>query len=221
MNIYKYGKVVSKNKNYLIIENAGNGYLIYVPQIDRFQRDENRKIYVYEYENDYTKITYGFESFRERILFEDLISVQGIGPKTAISALNSGFRSFINLIANGDWKAIAKIQYLSEKNAKQIVFEFQKKYKKFAETEKTAAKQETAENTDEINEKKDEIIDEILQKTSLEQKTASDLEDALKMLGFKVRQIDYALANIEPSESFEHLIEEAIKIISNAREFRN
>ncbi|CNS13459.1 Uncharacterised protein [Salmonella enterica subsp. enterica serovar Typhimurium str. DT104] len=41
------------------------------------------------------------------------------------------------------------------------------------------------------------------------------------MLGFKPRQIDYALTKVEPNENFENLIENAIKIISNAREFRN
>ncbi|WP_417568492.1 OB-fold domain-containing protein [Mesomycoplasma ovipneumoniae] len=32
MQIYQYGKIVSKNKNYLIIENQGSGYLLYVPR---------------------------------------------------------------------------------------------------------------------------------------------------------------------------------------------
>ncbi|MXR44111.1 OB-fold domain-containing protein, partial [Mesomycoplasma hyorhinis] len=36
MQIYQYGKIVSKNKNYLIIDNHGSGYLVYVPRIDRF-----------------------------------------------------------------------------------------------------------------------------------------------------------------------------------------
>ncbi|ATP59568.1 Holliday junction branch migration protein RuvA [Mesomycoplasma dispar] len=221
MQIYQYGKIVSKNKNYLILENYGSGYLIYVPRIDRFNRDENRKIYIYEYENDYTKITYGFASFRERILFEDLISIQGIGPKTAISALNYGMQNVINLIANNDWKSLAKIHYLSEKNAKQIVFEFQRKYKKFVENEKNQQDENAVETEEKISENKDDLSDITIQKTSLEDKTASDLEDTLKMLGFKSRQIDYALTKVEPSENFENLIEEAIKIISNARELRN
>ncbi|AJC49918.1 Holliday junction branch migration protein RuvA [Mycoplasma flocculare] len=221
MQIYQYGKIVSKNKNYLIIDNHGSGYLVYVPRIDRFSRDENRKIYLYEYENDYTKITYGFASFRERILFEDLISIQGIGPKTAISALNSGMQNVINLIASNDWKSLSKIPYLSEKNAKQIVFEFHRKYRKFAENDKNQPDELNTEPAKKLLEKNDDLEDIALQKTFLEDKTASNLEDSLKMLGFKSRQIDYALAKVQPSENFENLIEEAIKLISNAREFRS
>ncbi|WP_348602520.1 Holliday junction branch migration protein RuvA [Mesomycoplasma hyopneumoniae] len=221
MQIYQFGKIVSKNKNYLILENHGSGYLIYVPRIDRFNRDENRKIYIYEHENDYTKITYGFASFRERILFEDLISVQGVGPKTAISALNSGMQNLINLIAANDWKTLAKIPYLSEKNAKQIVFEFQKKYERFNENHKNQTEETNQDTQEKELEKKDDLADIAIQKSNLEDKTAANLEDTLKMLGFKPRQIDYALTKVEPNENFENLIENAIKIISNAREFRN
>ncbi|ADQ90632.1 Holliday junction branch migration protein RuvA [Mesomycoplasma hyopneumoniae] len=221
MQIYQFGKIVSKNKNYLILENHGSGYLIYVPRIDRFNRDENRKIYIYEHENDYTKITYGFASFRERILFEDLISIQGVGPKTAISALNSGMQNLINLIAANDWKTLAKIPYLSEKNAKQIVFEFQKKYERFNENHKNQAEETNQDTQEKELEKKDDLADITIQKSNLEDRTAANLEDTLKMLGFKPRQIDYALTKVEPNENFENLIENAIKIISNAREFRN
>ncbi|UIF66824.1 Holliday junction branch migration protein RuvA [Mesomycoplasma hyopneumoniae] len=221
MQIYQFGKIVSKNKNYLILENHGSGYLIYVPRIDRFNRDENRKIYIYEHENDYTKITYGFASFRERILFEDLISIQGVGPKTAISALNSGMQNLINLIAANDWKMLAKIPYLSEKNAKQIVFEFQKKYERFNENHKNQTEETNPETQEKELEKEDDLADITIQKSNLEDKTAANLEDTLKMLGFKPRQIDYALTKVEPNENFENLIENAIKIISNAREFRN
>ncbi|QBY87726.1 Holliday junction branch migration protein RuvA [Mesomycoplasma hyopneumoniae] len=221
MQIYQFGKIVSKNKNYLILENHGSGYLIYVPRIDRFSRDENRKIYIYEHENDYTKITYGFASFRERILFEDLISIQGVGPKTAISALNSGMQNLINLIAANDWRTLAKIPYLSEKNAKQIVFEFQKKYERFNENHKNQTEETNQDSQEKELEKNDDLADITIQKSNLEDKTAANLEDTLKMLGFKPRQIDYALTKVEPNENFENLIENAIKIISNAREFRN
>ncbi|MDW2906935.1 Holliday junction branch migration protein RuvA [Mesomycoplasma ovipneumoniae] len=221
MQIYQYGKIVSKNKNYLIIENQGSGYLLYVPRIDRFNIDENRKIYLYEYENDYSKITYGFASFRERILFEDLISIQGVGPKTAISVLNGGVQNTINLIAANDWKGLSKIPYLSEKNAKQIVFEFHGKYKKFLENDKKQNQENILETDSKEVDKTGDLNDEILQNNSVEEKTSSELEETLKMLGFKPNQINYALTKVEPNENFENLIEQAIKIISNAREFRS
>ncbi|AAV27571.1 branch migration of holliday structures; repair [Mesomycoplasma hyopneumoniae 232] len=154
-------------------------------------------------------------------MFEDLISIQGVGPKTAISALNSGMQNLINLIAANDWKTLAKIPYLSEKNAKQIVFEFQKKYERFNENHKNQTEETNPETQEKELEKEDDLADITIQKSNLEDKTAANLEDTLKMLGFKPRQIDYALTKVEPNENFENLIENAIKIISNAREFRN
>jgi len=90
MTIYKYGKIMHVNTNYLILDHNGNGELIYVPNIERFKKDEVRKVFISSIENEYTKTTYGFENFKELVLFEDLISLQGLGPKTAISILNEG-----------------------------------------------------------------------------------------------------------------------------------
>ncbi|CRH78931.1 holliday junction DNA helicase [Chlamydia trachomatis] len=64
--------------------------MIYVADIKRFNKDDLRKIFIYDVVNEYKKTTYGFENFKELIIFEDLISLQGLGPKTAISLLNLG-----------------------------------------------------------------------------------------------------------------------------------
>ncbi|AEC45692.1 Holliday junction branch migration protein RuvA [Mesomycoplasma hyorhinis] len=213
MEIYKFGKIVSKSKNYLILEQNYVGHLIYVPNIDRFEKDESKKIYIYKYENEYSKTTYGFENFRERILFEDLISVQGIGPKTAIAILNQGWETAMSYIADGDWKKISEFPYLNVKNAKQIVFEFQNKYIKiFQNYQKTL-------NKDKVINVEEEVT--FSSKTVLEDKIAKELEDTLKILGFQKKQINYALSKVQANNDFELLVEEAIKLISNAREFRN
>ena len=44
MTIYKYGKIMHVNTNYLILDHNGNGELIYVPNIERFKKDEVRKV---------------------------------------------------------------------------------------------------------------------------------------------------------------------------------
>lgn len=46
MEIYKFGKIISKSKNYLILEQNYVGHLIYVPNIDRFEKDESKNIYL-------------------------------------------------------------------------------------------------------------------------------------------------------------------------------
>ena len=90
MTLYKIGKIINIDKDYVIFENNDIGELIYIPNSKRFKEGEIKKIFVSSIENEYSKTTYGFEDIKELILFEDLISLQGIGPKKAMLLLNNG-----------------------------------------------------------------------------------------------------------------------------------
>ncbi|VEU59803.1 Holliday junction branch migration protein RuvA [Mesomycoplasma neurolyticum] len=210
MEIYKIGKIVSKNKNYIILDKGGIGYIIYVANTEIYNKGEVRKVFVFNWENEYTKTTYGFDNMKERILFEDLLSINGIGPKVALSFLKEGWEKCSLLISEGNEEKIAKIPYISNKIAKQIVFQFQNKYLKVLQNYS-----KNLPNTNEI----DNIIN--INKNNLDDKVAFELKDTLKILGFKTKQIDLAISSIKPNDNFELLVEEAIKIISSAREFRN
>lgn len=208
MELYRVGKVVFRNNNYLILECNKVGYLIYVPKPERFNLDEEKRIYLFTYESEYSKTIYGFDNFKERIMFEDLITVQGIGPKTALAFLNNGWWKCMSLIAEGEWEIISKFPYISMKMAKQIVLDFQNKYKKMISNSESKEIDENPDQEFEIT-------------SHLKANVQTELEDTSKVLGFKRKQIDFALANLQPNDNFELLIEEAIRLISNARELRN
>ncbi|AZG68812.1 Holliday junction branch migration protein RuvA [Mycoplasma struthionis] len=195
MKIYIYGKIVHVNTNYLILEHHGQGDLIYVPNIQRFKKDENKKIFISNFINEYNKVTYGFENFKELVIFEDLIMLQGLGPKTAISILNAGWELVLNYIAEGNSEALANIPYVSTKIANNIIFAYKEKYNKFL------AKMDNEDMT-KIKEKNT--------KNSL----ISKFEETMKMLGFKNQQISYAMSKMQISENIEQSVEEAIKLIS-------
>lgn len=86
--LYRLGKVVNKNKSYLIFESNNTGYVIHTPNVDLFEIDKFQKIFIYEHQNDYIHTYYGFKDFKERLFFEDLLSIPGIGPKTALGILS-------------------------------------------------------------------------------------------------------------------------------------
>ena len=201
MTIYKYGKIMHVNTNYLILDHNGNGELIYVPNIERFKKDEVRKIFISSIENEYTKTTYGFENFKELVLFEDLISLQGLGPKTAISILNEGWEKIINLIANGNKNELEKINYVSSRVANNIVSNYQSKYAKFVEKLVNG--------------------EDWKAKNKVSNSYNNQFEETMKMLGFKTQQIKYALEKIKITENIEQCVEDAIKLISqNQHEIR-
>lgn len=201
MTIYKYGKIMHVNTNYLILDHNGNGELIYVPNIERFKKDEVRKIFISSIENEYTKTTYGFENFKELVLFEDLISLQGLGPKTAISILNEGWEKIINLIADGNKDELEKINYVSSRVANNIVSNYQSKYAKFVEKLVNG--------------------EDWKAKNKVSNSYNNQFEETMKMLGFKTQQIKYALEKIKITENIEQCVEDAIKLISqNQHEIR-
>ncbi|WP_022934524.1 Holliday junction branch migration protein RuvA [Mesomycoplasma moatsii] len=127
--LYKLGKVISKTKSSLIFESNYTGYAIVVTNVDRFEIDKFQKVFIFDYKNDYGRTYYGFKEFRERIFFEDLLTIPGIGPKTAMSILSSNWKEVMDMIAAGDYDGLAKIPYVGLRTARQIVFDFQKKYK--------------------------------------------------------------------------------------------
>ena len=201
MTIYKYGKIMHVNTNYLILDHNGNGELIYVPNIERFKKDEVRKIFISSIENEYTKTTYGFENFKELVLFEDLISLQGLGPKTAISILNEGWEKIINLIADGNKDELEKINYVSSRVANNRVSNYQSKYAKFVEKLVNG--------------------EDWKAKNKVSNSYNNQFEETMKMLGFKTQQIKYALEKIKITENIEQCVEDAIKLISqNQHEIR-
>ncbi len=201
MTIYKYGKIMHVNINYLILDHNGNGELIYVPNIERFKKDEVRKIFISSIENEYTKTTYGFENFKELVLFEDLISLQGLGPKTAISILNEGWEKIINLIADSNKDELEKINYVSSRVANNIVSNYQSKYAKFVEKLVNG--------------------EDWKAKNKVSNSYNNQFEETMKMLGFKTQQIKYALEKIKITENIEQCVEDAIKLISqNQHEIR-
>ncbi|ACF07255.1 Holliday junction DNA helicase [Metamycoplasma arthritidis] len=194
MIIYKYGKIMHVNTNYLILDHNGEGDLIYAPNISRFKKDELRKIFISQIENEYTKVTYGFDNFKELVIFEDLIEIQGLGPKTAISILNIGWENVINYVATANKGALGKIPYVSSKIANAIIFSYQDKYAKFM-------KKLTSDEAAKI-------------KVPASSENENKFLDTMKMLGFKQQQIKFALDKIELNDDIETCVENAIKLIS-------
>lgn len=133
MTIYKIGKIINIDKDYVIFENNDIGELINIPDVKRFKEGEARKIFISSIENEYTKTTYGFEDIKELILFEDLISLQGIGPKKAMLLLNNGWKTIANWLADNYRDKIHSITYISPRAWGEISDYYSKKYQKWVE----------------------------------------------------------------------------------------
>ena len=90
--MYEYikGKIVNQESNYIVVDNNGIGYLIYVPNPYSFDLDKEYNVYVYQQVREDEQSLYGFKSKEEKELFLKLIDVKGLGCKMALPMFATG-----------------------------------------------------------------------------------------------------------------------------------
>ncbi|UUM18977.1 Holliday junction branch migration protein RuvA [Mycoplasma sp. 1018B] len=193
MILYRIGEIIYKNQNNLIFESYGTGYSVIVPDEKRFEIKSKLKLFICEINTEYHKQTYAFKDFKERLLFLDLININGIGPRAAFNLLNIGWEKCANLILASKQEELLKIPYINIKMIKNIFNELQGKWMKL------------------LNINNEEIKNKIKVNDNLE-----EVKNTLKMLGFKTKQIDNAITELKTDTDIELMIEEAINIISKS-----
>src|SRR3990167_9923782 len=129
---YFIGKVVEIDNQKVILDVNGIGYKIFVPQSfqNELQNSENLKVYVYLAVKEDSHTLYGFSTKLQKDIFEILISVSGIGAKTAILILSYiDIENLYSAISNADVKLLSKIPHVGKKTAERLILELKDKFK--------------------------------------------------------------------------------------------
>ncbi len=124
------GLVAEKRADVLIIETYGVGYGILVPDADNgaLKVGEKAKLYIYEYIREQAHELYGFTKLEDKVLFEQLLEVSGVGPRVALSILNTGTGQTVRTaIAAGDTKKIQTANGVGKRVAERVVVELKDK----------------------------------------------------------------------------------------------
>lgn len=127
---YLIGTITQVFPAYIVVENNGIGYLINVANPFRFKSDETKreKIYLHQIVRENEIALYGFSDFNEKQLFLKLISVSGIGPKSALAILaNEDHKGFVSAVNNDDDAYLTKFPGIGKKTAKQIILDLKGK----------------------------------------------------------------------------------------------
>lgn len=125
---YINGKVTNINKDSIDLEVGGVGYLVNTPSPYSFSLDEYVKVYTFLYVKDEVFTLYGFKTKEEKELFLKLISVSGIGPKSANAILATGsVNTIAQAINRGDVKYLCKFPGIGSKSAQQIILDLKGK----------------------------------------------------------------------------------------------
>ncbi|WP_185871891.1 Holliday junction branch migration protein RuvA [Blattabacterium cuenoti] len=197
MITYLNGKLVEKNQSYLIIDCHGVGYHIYISSYTySFLTEKEGKdvcIHTYLFIKENQHVLYGFFDKKERKIFSYLISVNGIGPNSAIMLLSYLTPSEIKQsICEEDVKMFNKVKGIGKKTAQRIIIELKDKIVK------------------EIFPKKEKLLENtpfLIKKEAL---------SALSVLGFSPKESKKVLDDIlheNPKYSVENLIKEYLKKI--------
>jgi holliday junction DNA helicase RuvA len=125
------GKLLAKHPNQAIVDTAGVGYdvTISVPTFSDLPAVGGEiALHIHTHVREDTIALYGFLRSAEKLLFEKLITVSGIGPKLAITIL-SGMPAdeMVGAIRGNDVARLTRIPGIGKKTAERMVLELAEK----------------------------------------------------------------------------------------------
>lgn len=124
------GTVVDIKPTHIVLLVGGVGYLINAADPYHFKVDDQKviRVYIYQSVSDTAILLFGFATIEDKQIFEKLISVSGIGPKSALAILAGNDRDgLISAINNEDVKFLTKFPGVGKKTARQIILDMQGK----------------------------------------------------------------------------------------------
>lgn len=124
---YLQGKILSLIGDKIILKTSlGVGYIISVNPHRRFMVNENLEIFVLHIQREDKNDLYGFDNISDRQVIEDLLKVNGVGPKMACQIIWSlGANNFKEIIQKADLERLSELKGLGKKTAQKIILELQ------------------------------------------------------------------------------------------------
>ena len=156
------GTVEAFGTDWIIINNNGMGYRLSYPHPDSVSLHQEMKVYTYMNVREDEVSLFGFADQQELDMFNHLIKVKGLGPKTAMNMLaRHSYTDIISSIEQGNLSFLKGIPGIGSKTASQILLDLKGKL---------------------VTEKEDAQYSSEIQ----------DAMDALKNLGYKAGEINAA-----------------------------
>ncbi|RHP89671.1 MULTISPECIES: Holliday junction branch migration protein RuvA [unclassified Clostridium] len=161
MIAYISGALVSAGENYIVIDNHGMGYRIFVSGkfLEHIPAYGTQiKIYTHMYIREDELTLYGFHSEEELSVFRILIGISGVGPKVAMAILTALTIQELQLaVISEDAKTISKANGVGAKGASRIILELKDKLK-MEDMMDAAYEQSIVQNTQDLNAARDAIL---------------------------------------------------------------
>lgn len=182
------GKITFEGTNFIIINVSNVGYKVFVSNDTMNRLVKNSEIvtvWTHQVVRETALDLYGFLTKEDLDFFELLISISGIGPKSALGIFNVATTgTLISAISTGDTSYLTKVSGIGTKSAQKIVLELGDKVKK-------------------IDTNSENIREEV------------DVIEALVSLGYSTKQAGDALRKIDKKiTGTGKKVKEALKVLS-------
>lgn len=192
---YIRGEINELTPTTVVLESSGVGFLLNISLVTytALQNAKTGKLYVYEVIREDTYQLFGFSSKSERRLFEQLISVSGVGGNTARMILSAyAPEELVQIIQAGDSRALKSVKGIGLKTSQRIIVDLKDK---IGLNQNTILPTENGPSCGAL---------------------AEEAVSALNMLGFlpqQTQKVVYELLRKQPELSIEQLIKLALKAL--------
>jgi len=137
---YLEGKILDKNEKFFVVDVSGVGYRIFSHSgiLEKIpENGQNVKIWTHLYVREDAMDLYGFLNKEELEFFENLISISGIGPRSALGILEvAPVLSLKQAIVSEDETFFTKVSGIGRKTAQRLILELKSKLAKTVVLEK-------------------------------------------------------------------------------------
>ena len=196
MFYYLSGTVGHVEPYLAVIDCGGVGYACRTTTytLSGLKKGDKGKLYTYLNVREDAMELYGFGTQEELNLFQQLISVSGVGPKAALSILSASTPANLALsIITGDEKALTCAQGVGKKIAQRVILELKDKL----------AKGQTVTGGGTVSAGPGLTV--------IPQNKLSEASAALAVLGYSQSEINIALKDVDMEQSLEQIIRQALK----------
>lgn len=213
--IYIVGKVTYIAKNYIYLETNFMGRKVLTKENENVSLNKIMKFYTSQIVVETSKgqsfeQIYGFLNFSDFVLFNKLITLPSIGPKTAINLLSNNSELITKLITNKDLKGLSALKGISEKVAKVIISNLSDLFYSVSSYDDKELKVNQNSNKNQLT--KNEVSNEVI----VDEKKFIEIIDSLRSLGYSKDEIEYGINKLDENKYSEFNVEDILAdIIKN------